>query len=146
MTTARWLRISAVLAFLLAAGHTLGGRKLWSPMGDNLVLQAMKSTRFDFKGTERTYLDFYLGFGYSISVFQVMLAVLLWQLATLAESNPHAARPMIAVIALATAMCCAVAYHFILPLPALFFAVLLGSLSVAYVLARRAKAIPALQG
>ncbi len=133
MTTTRWLRISAVLSFLFAVGHTLGGRKSWSPMGDNPVLRAMKSTPFDLKGTERTYLDFYLGFGYSISVFQVTLAVLLWQLATLADSNPRAARPMIAVIALATALCGAISYRLILPLPALFSAVTFASLAIAYV-------------
>jgi hypothetical protein len=123
-------------------GHTLGGRKYWSPMGDNAVLDAMRSTHFNIKGVDRSYLDFYLGFGYSISVLQVMLAVLLWQLATLADSNPNAARPMIAVIALATALCGVISYSLVLPLPAAFSLLLLGSLAVAYVLARRANAIP----
>jgi hypothetical protein len=142
MTTTRWLRISAVLSFLFAAGHTLGGRKLWSPMGDNPVLDAMKSTHFNIRGVDRSYLDFYLGFGYSITVFQLMLAVLLWQLATIANTNPGAVRPMVAVIALATALSGVITYKLILPLPALFSLFLLGTLSVAYALARRGKANP----
>jgi hypothetical protein len=137
MTTTRWLRISAVLSFLLAVGHTLGGRKYWSPLGDNPVLQAMKSTHFKIEGVDRSYIDFYLGFGYSISVFQLMLAVLLWQLATLASSNANGVRPLIAVIALATALCGVIAYCLILPLPALFSAMLFGSLATAYFLERR---------
>jgi hypothetical protein len=138
MTATRWLRISSVLSLLFAVGHTLGGRKYWSPMGDNQVLLAMRTVHFDLAGTSRSYLDFYRGFGYSISVFQVMLAVLLWQLATLARVNAVATRPMIGVIALATGCCGVIAYGLILPLPALFSAALFGSLAVSYVAARRA--------
>jgi hypothetical protein len=137
MTATRWLRISSVLSLLFAVGHTLGGRKYWSPMGDNQVLQAMRTVHFDLAGTSRSYLDFYRGFGYSISVFQVMLAVLLWQLATLARANGDATRPMIAVIALSTGCCGVIAYVLILPLAALFSAALCGSLTVSYLLARR---------
>jgi hypothetical protein len=138
MTATRWLRISSVISFLFAVGHTLGGRKYWSPMGDNAVLQTMKTVHFNIKGTERSYLDFYLGFGCSISVFQMLLAVLLWQLATMAAANPVCARPMIATIAVATALCAGITYVFILPLPALFSLILTGSLAVAYFVARRA--------
>ena len=141
MTSTRWLRISAVLTFLTAAGHTLGGRKLWSPIGSNAVLDAMKSTHFDVSGFDRTYLDFYLGFGYSISVFQLMLAVLLWQIARLADSDPDSARPMIVVIALATVGCAVVAYNLILPLPAILSLVLLATLGAAYAGARKSKRV-----
>ena len=135
MTSSLWLRISAVLVFLTAVGHTVGGRKLWSPMGSNAVLDKMRSTHFDLNGLDRTYLDFYLGFGYSISVFQVMLAVLLWQIARLAASDPDSARPMIVVVALATVGCAMVAYNFIFPLPAILSLVLLATLGAAYALA-----------
>ena len=76
MTTTIWLKVSSIIALLFAAGHTLGGLKQWSPMGDNPVLQAMKATRFDTMGANRSYFDFYMGFGYSLSVAQVMLAAL----------------------------------------------------------------------
>jgi hypothetical protein len=137
MTVTRWLRISSVLALLFAVGHTLGGRKSWSPMGENQVLQAMRTVQFALGGTSRSYLDFYRGFGYSISIFQVMLAVLLWQLATLAATNVGATRPMIAIITVAAGSCGIIAYVYLLPLPALFSAVLFGSLVAAYVLAGR---------
>jgi hypothetical protein len=54
MTTTLWLRISAVISLLFAAGHTLGGLKYWSPMGDNQVLQAMRTVRFDTMGVNRS--------------------------------------------------------------------------------------------
>jgi hypothetical protein len=137
MTATIWLRISSIITFLFAAGHTLGGLKYWSPMGDNAVLQAMRSVRFDTMGANRSYFDFYMGFGYSLSVTQVMLAILLWQLAALARNNAPGVRPMIAVIILAVAASSVIAWQFILPVPALFSLVQLASLAVAFVVARR---------
>lgn len=136
MTTTAWLKVSSIVALLFAAGHTLGGLKQWSPMGDNPVLQAMKATRFDTMGTNRSYFDFYMGFGYSLSVTQVMLAILLWQLAGLARSNAAGVRPMIAVIALAILAGGVIAWRFIFPVPALFSLALVASLAAAYVAAR----------
>ena len=136
MTTTLWLRVASGIALLFAAGHTLGGLKYWSPMGDNPVLQAMRTVRFDTMGANRSYLDFYLGFGYSLSVTEVMQAVLLWQLAALARSDALGVRPMITVIALATAAGGVIAYRFIFPLPAFFSLLLVASLAMAYAVAR----------
>lgn len=132
MTTTLWLRISAVIALLFAAGHTLGGRTHWSPMRENPVLSAMRDTHFRTMGVSRSYLDFYTGFGYSLSVAQLMLAVLLRQLATLARTNAGGVRPMIAVIAIAMAVTGVIAWRLIFPLPALFSLVLVASLVVAF--------------
>jgi len=136
MKTTLWLRISSGITLLLATGHTLGGLKYWSPMGSNPVLQAMKTVHFDMMGVSRSYLDFYMGFGYSITATQVMLAILLWQLATLARTDAVSVRPMIAVITLAVAACGIIAWRFILPVPALFCLVQIASLAVAYVVGR----------
>jgi hypothetical protein len=136
MTTTLWLRISSIIALLFAIGHTLGGLKYWSPTGDNPVLRAMRDVHFDTMGVNRSYLDFYLGFGYSIAVSQVMLAILLWQLATLATTDALRVRPMIAVIALAIVAGGVLAWHFIFPVPALFSLALAASLIVAYSVAR----------
>jgi hypothetical protein len=136
MSTTLWLRISSIIALLFAAGHTLGGLKYWSPMGDNPVLQAMKATRFNTMGANRSYFDFYMGFGHSLSVAQVMLAILLWQLGSLARTNALGVRPLIAVIALATVVGGIIAWRFIFPVPALFSLALVASLAVAYGVAR----------
>jgi len=138
MTTTIWLRVSSIIALLFAVGHTMGGLKQWSPMGDNPVLQAMKATRFDTMGANRSYFDFYMGFGHSLSVAQLMLAVLLWQLAALARTDAAGVRPMIAVIALATLAGGVIAWRFIFPVPALFSLVLVAGLAAAYVAARPA--------
>ena len=136
MATTIWLRISSVITLLLAAGHTLGGLKYWSPMGENPVLKAMRDTRFDTMGASRSYFDFYMGFGYSLSVAELMLGVLLWQLASLARADAAGVRPMIAVIALATLVSAIIAWRFIFPMPALFLLALFACLTVACVVAR----------
>ena len=134
MTPTLMLQISAVIAFLFAVGHTLGGRKRWSPMGENAVLKAMAEVRFDTMGANRSYLDFFMGFGWSLSVLMLLEAVLLWQMAPLAMSNPEAARPMIAAFAVATLGTGVIAWRYIFPLPAIFSGVLLAALLAAYVL------------
>ena len=136
MTTTLWLRISAVISLLFTAGHTMGGLQRWSPMGDNAVLQAMSTVRFDTMGASRTYLDFFMGFGWSISVAMLLQTVLLWQLASRARTDAVSVRPLIAVFALATAASGVIAWRFIFPLPALFSAALVVCLIVAYALAR----------
>lgn len=105
-------------------------------MGDNDVLRAMTSVRFDTMGANRSYLDFFTGFGWSISVAMVMQTVLLWQMASLARTNPASVRPMIAAIALATAASGVIAWRFIIPVPALFSIALLIPLAAAYFVAR----------
>jgi hypothetical protein len=135
VSTTLLLRMAAVISLLFTAGHTMGGLKKWSPMGDNAVLKAMTDVRFNTMGANRSYLDFFMGFGWSISVFMLMQTILLWQLASLARTDPARLRPMIAVIALATAASGVVAWRFIFPVPAVFSGVLALALTLAYLAA-----------
>jgi hypothetical protein len=135
MTTTLFLRIASIISLAFTIGHTLGGQKQWSPMGDNEVLKAMTTVRFDTMGANRSYLDFFMGFGWTISVAMLMQTVLLWQVASLARTNPADVRPMIAVFALATVASGIIAWRFIFPVPALFSGALVIPLVAAYVVA-----------
>jgi len=136
MTATLLLRIASIISLLFTAGHTLGGLQKWSPMGENDVLKAMTVVRFDTMGANRSYLDFFMGFGWTISVAMLMQTVLLWQMASLARTNVAQVRPMIAVIALATLASGLIAWRFIFPVPALFSGMLLITLVAAYVAAQ----------
>ena len=136
VTTTLLLRIASVISLIFTAGHTMGGLRKWSPMGDNAVLRAMTDVRFETMGANRSYLNFFMGFGWSISVFMLMQTILLWQLASLARTDPARLRPMIAVIALATVASGVIAWRFIFPVPAVFSGVLALALALAYVAAR----------
>ena len=136
MTTTLVLRIASAISLLFTAGHTMGGLRKWSPMGDNAVLKTMTDVRFDTMGANRSYLDFFMGFGWSISVFMLMQTIVLWQLASLAQTDPAHLRPVIAVIALATVASGVIAWRFIFPVPALFSGALALALVAAYWAAR----------
>ncbi len=80
-------RISSVLLLLFAAGHTLGFRKTDPKWGVDSLIGSMRSVRFDAQGFNRTYWDFYVGFGLFVSVFLVFAAVLAWQMGGLAPET-----------------------------------------------------------
>jgi hypothetical protein len=136
VTATLLLRIASVLSLLFTAGHTLGGMKKWSPKGGNEVLNTMMTTHFDVMGANRSYLDFFMGFGWSISVAMLLQTVLLWQMASLARTNALRMRPMIAAFALATLASGVIAWRFIFPVPAAFSGALFVTLLAAYAVAR----------
>jgi hypothetical protein len=136
MTTTLLLRIASVISLVFTAGHSLGGLRKWSPMGDNEVLETMTAVRFDTMGANRSYLDFFLGFGWSISVAMLLQTVLLWQLASVAQPDPARVRPMIAAFVLATLASGVIAWRFIFPIPPLFSGALVIVLAAAYITAR----------
>jgi hypothetical protein len=76
----------------------------------------MDAFRFSVAGIERSYLDAYLGSGWTITVMLLASAVLLWQLARFAGDTPGAARPLILTLAAAFGGTTVVgAVYFVLP-------------------------------
>jgi len=132
MNTSLLLRISSVLALLLAAGHTSGGLSSWSPAGETEVLRAMRSFHFDAAGASRTYLDFYLGFGFVNGVFLLMQAVVFWQLASIAKTDAFRVRPLIGSFLLANAVSAFLAWRFIFVVPVVSFAAIAACLGLAF--------------
>jgi len=130
------LRIASLTSLLFSVGHIIGGLKKWSPMGDNAVLKAMTDARFNVMGQSRSYLDFYLGFGWSIAVAMLLQSVLLWQMASIARTNAVQVRPMIAMFAGATLISGLIAWQFIFPIPAACSGILFIVLVATYFTAR----------
>jgi hypothetical protein len=73
-------RIAAVLLLLFAAGHTIGFLQHDPKWGVDALLGSMRSIHFDIQGFSRTYWDFFVGFGFFVTVFLLFAAVLAWQL------------------------------------------------------------------
>ena len=126
------LRIASVITLILALGHTSGGLGLWSPAGETDALRAMRSFRFDAMGASRTYLDFYLGFGFIIGVYLFIQAVALWQLASIAKTDALRVRPLIGSFLLASAASAALAWKFIFVLPVVSFIAVAVCLGLAF--------------
>jgi len=82
-------RIASVLLVLFALGHTLGFRRTDPQWEVDTLIGSMRSIHFNVQGFNRSYWDFYVGFGFFVSVFLLFAAVLAWQLSGLsAESLP----------------------------------------------------------
>jgi len=73
-------RITSVLLLLFAAGHTFGFRQNVPEWKADAVLGLMRSVQFDAQGFNRTYWDFFSGFGLIFTVFLVFSAVVAWLL------------------------------------------------------------------
>lgn len=93
------LRIASAVAGLQFVAHTLLFVRSAPRHGaeEVAVRDAMKSHRFDFLGSQRSYWDFYYGYGLSAAFVVLIEAVLFWQLASLARSSPSAVMPMVAL-------------------------------------------------
>jgi hypothetical protein len=125
------LRLAAVISLVFAAGHTLGGLKGWSPLGETEVLTSMKTFRFDVSGVNRSYFEFYRGFGFILAVYMVLQAVLLWQLGGLARTNRGLARPLVLSFFVASIPIGILTWAFLFPTPVYFDAVLTACLGWA---------------
>jgi hypothetical protein len=132
------LKIASVISLLFAAGHTVGGSSSWSPRGETPTLQAMRAFHMEVAGVSRSYYDFYMGFGYSLSVFMALEAVLLWQLAGLAKRDVGAARPLVAAFFVAALSGAVITWIFIFPVPGLFATVQAACLGLALYASRSA--------
>jgi hypothetical protein len=125
------LRLSALISLIFSVGHTLGGLKGWSPIGDTEVLSAMRAFRFDVAGVNRSYYEFYRGFGFLLTVYLVLQAVLLWQLASLSQANRSLARPLVWSFFLASIPIGFLTWAFLFPTPVYFDVVLTACLGWA---------------
>jgi hypothetical protein len=99
VSAAFFLRVASVLSVLHCIGHTIGGVfGVDAPLGtkEGAVVEVMKSNQFDVMGATRSYWDFLIGYGLTISVSSLIQAVVFWQLAGLAKTEPGRVRPIIA--------------------------------------------------
>jgi hypothetical protein len=98
MTASFWLRSASILTLLLALGHASGYP--WTPdqgAESMAVVARMQSVHFEVIGVQRSYWDFYVGFGHTISVCLLLLAGLFWLLAA-AVPDPGRARTIVGVL------------------------------------------------
>jgi hypothetical protein len=80
-------RIGAALIVLLDLGHTSGYP--WSDPAWGVDLHAIQSSHFNVLGSSRTYWQFYVGFGLSVSVFLLLPAITAWQLGNASAQDPQ---------------------------------------------------------
>ncbi len=106
-------RIASILILLLDLGHTAGYP--WSDPAWGVDLHTLQASHFNVLGSDRTYWNFYVGFGLSISVLLLLPALTAWQL-----SMPDARRVrgvawfLVALFAAITVLDCV--FFFVIPI------------------------------
>ncbi len=100
-----FLRIAAVLTFIHAILHTIGGVFVSVPPGPATVaVEAMKTNQFLLMGHPRTFWDFYRGLGLAVTVSLTAEAIVFWLLASLAKTDNLRLRPIFATFLIAYAV------------------------------------------
>jgi hypothetical protein len=119
-----FLRVASIVTLLYCIGHSSG--MPWTPAegpAGMAVIEAMKSHRFDILGVQRTYWDFYFGFGVIISVYLLVQAVVLWQLASLAKRGTQV-RSIVASFLVAFAINAILVWKYFFTIPAIMVMVI----------------------
>jgi hypothetical protein len=93
-----FLRIASLLSLINCAGHTTGVFSSPKHGTEEIAVQeTMKSHHFDVMGSPRSYWDFLLGYGLGLTITLLVEAILFWQLAAFAKTNPAWTRPIAAL-------------------------------------------------
>jgi hypothetical protein len=91
-----FLRIAAVLTFIHAVLHTIGGVFAdVDPGPATVAVQAMKINKFLLLGHMRSYWDFYRGLGLVVTILLTAESIVFWQLASLAKTEARRLRPIL---------------------------------------------------
>jgi len=135
ISTAFFLRVASVLTVLHCIGHTIGGVfGVDAPPGtkEGTVVEAMKSNQFEVMGAIRSFWDFFIGYGLTISVSSLIQAVVLWQLASLAKIESGRVRPIIAAFFFANLGFTVLAWRYFFIPPLVGAALITLALALAY--------------
>jgi hypothetical protein len=131
-----FLRIAAVLTFIHAVLHTIGGVFGKTEPGPAVAVQAMKMNQFLLMGHTRSFWDFYRGMGLAATISLTAEAILFWQLGSLAKTDAPRLRPILATFLVAYCVLAvnSYAYFFLGPVIAEIF--IAGCLGMGIISAR----------
>ena len=87
MKASLFYRIAFVLLILFAVGHTLGFRRVDPRWGVDSLIQQLRSTHFDVQGFNRSYWDFFTGFGFFVTILLFFATIVSWQLGSLPKES-----------------------------------------------------------
>ena len=131
------LRIAAVLTFIHAVLHTIGGvfGKV-EPGPATVAVQAMKLNQFLLMGHTRSFWDFYRGLGLTVSISLTAEAVLFWQLSSLAKTDAPRLRPILATFLVAYSMLAVNSYAYFFLGPVIVEIIIAACLGLAIITAK----------
>ncbi|HZR58701.1 MAG TPA: hypothetical protein VFA74_17660 [Terriglobales bacterium] len=138
---ALFLRIAAVLTFIHAVLHTIGGvfGKV-EPGPATVAAQAMKVNQFLLMGYTRSFWDFYRGMGLSVTILLTTEAVVFWQLGSLAKRDAARLRPVLVAFLISYSVFAANSYAYFFLGPVIAEISIAACMGLAIVTAKSEKA------
>jgi hypothetical protein len=140
MSSRIFMRGAAVVTLLMAVGHLFGSP--WTPAASpqgHQVVEAMQAYRFDAMGLERSYYDFYVGFGWLSGAYLVGHAILFWQIASLSIPLSAQLRPVVVVLCVEAVCATLLEWKFLFWVPVALSGLTAVCLGAAWLLMRRTK-------
>ncbi len=138
MKPAKILWVASILALLQYSAHAymfLSATPTHGP-SEFAVVDAMKAHHFTFSGFDRSYWDFYFGYGLLAILSGLIEIIALWQLATLAKTDPHRVRPLIALFVFANVAHALLIWKYFFLVPLVFDVAVAACLGWAFMAAR----------
>jgi len=129
-------RIASILLILFAVGHTLGFRQVDPKWGVDPLIQSMKSVHFNANGSERTYWDFFVGFGLFVTALLILASVVAWQFGSLSVETLASMRMSTWAFVLCFAFVAFLSWRYFFLLPVIFSITILVCLTLAAWLSR----------
>jgi hypothetical protein len=132
-------RIAAYLMVLYTLGHSFGaviGTPEFGSQSD-AVVSSMKTVRVVVQGTERTWYDFFRGFGAFVSVFFIFSTWMVWYVGGLTPRDRRTFEPITWALVLAWAGGAVLAFAYFFTTPEIFSTVITLILIAACVVDRR---------
>jgi hypothetical protein len=133
MNTKLILRITAGVAAFYGVGHSSGYP--WTPaLGavEKPIVEAMQNHSFDVSSFERSYWDFYVGFGILVGVALIAFAVLIWQLSAHVRSSPAVVRPLLVSLIVLYIVNAVMGWIYFFSIPAVTSMLVVVGLIIAY--------------
>ena len=124
-------KIASILLILFAAGHTLGFRQVDPRWGIDSLIRSMRSVHFNANGSERTYWDFYVGFGLFVTALMVLASLFAWQLGSLPAATLARMRISAWGFVLCFAFAAFLSWHYFFLVPVIFSVAILICLALA---------------
>jgi hypothetical protein len=124
-------RISSILLVLFAIDHTVGFSQIDPAWHVDSLVESMKSVHFNVNGSERTYWDFFFGFGLFVTVLMLFASSVAWQLGGLPPSTLAAMRASAWGFAISFAVIAWLSWRYFFIIPLVFSIVIFLCLAAA---------------
>ena len=110
-------RVSAVVLLLFAAGHQFGFRRVDPQWKADTTVAAMRDVRFPVQGFQRTYWEFFSGFGFFVTTLLLFSAVFAWQVGGMSPDLRRMLAPVLWAFAIAYVVIAALTWRYFFVAP-----------------------------